>query len=205
MKILIISDDDSFISLTDEFFKNKEFDTIIYRWLLKALDNVEEIRPDVVLISASEYPRHWKTLTQFLKSGIGGNKIAIFLYEKDVLSQEDNKKVSLLGINGIINELTITSLEDIYKKIKAFFNDITNISPEVMMTNPKTRKIINGKLSSIGNNLFKITYDFSSDIKYLKEGDVINYITLSINNENITKSGIISKITNEDLEIELSE
>ena len=74
MKAIIISDDSKTIEVLDKVLVEHNFDTIIYRWLLKALDNIEEIRPDLVIVSVSEYPRHWKTLTQFVASGIGGER-----------------------------------------------------------------------------------------------------------------------------------
>ena len=43
MKTLIICDDESVISKIDTFLQKNGIDTIIYRWLLKALDNLEEI------------------------------------------------------------------------------------------------------------------------------------------------------------------
>ena len=43
MKALVISDDSNIINACDDFFNGKGFDTIIYRWLLKALDNISSL------------------------------------------------------------------------------------------------------------------------------------------------------------------
>ena len=104
MKALIISEDESVYSTLDEILKNASYDTIIYKWLLKALDNIEEIRPDLIVVSSSEYPRHWKTLVQFVKSGIGGDDVEIYLYEPTPVSQEDEEKARVLGVNGCFSE-----------------------------------------------------------------------------------------------------
>lgn len=122
MKALIISDDTKVSTALDFFFKSKKFDTIIYKWLLKALDNIEEIRPDCVILSSSEYPRHWKTLVQFLKSGLGGNKIAVFLYEPSPLSKEDEEKAALLGINGYITNFENDQLNALSGAIDEYFD-----------------------------------------------------------------------------------
>lgn len=100
MKAIIISDDQQIIEPLDDFLRKRNFDTIIYRWLLKALDNIEEIRPDLVIVSAQEYPRHWKTLGQFIKSGIGGENTKIFLYQRNELTEEEQEKALEIGING---------------------------------------------------------------------------------------------------------
>lgn len=122
MKTLIISEDTFFIDKMDDFFSNKGFDTIIYKWLLKALDNIEEIRPNCVILSSSEYPRHWKTLVQFIKSGIGGDEIAIYLYEPNPLSSKDENKAKTLGINGFINSLEDDQITKLDNLITEFFD-----------------------------------------------------------------------------------
>jgi len=53
MKAIIICDDEELIGKVDSVLASLSYDTIIYRWLLKALDNIEEIRPDIVVVSAS--------------------------------------------------------------------------------------------------------------------------------------------------------
>ncbi len=101
MKAIIICDDEELIGKVDTALASLSYDTIIYRWLLKALDNIEEIRPDIVVVSASDYPRHWKTLTQFIKSGIGGKIPDVVLYVPSSFSVAEKKKARKLGVKGI--------------------------------------------------------------------------------------------------------
>ena len=103
MKAIIICDDEEVIAKVDAALASLSYDTIIYRWLLKALDNIEEIRPDIVVVSASDYPRHWKTLTQFIKSGIGGKIPDVILYVPESFSDAEKKKARQLGIKGIFS------------------------------------------------------------------------------------------------------
>lgn len=107
MKALIISDDEFVINKLKETLHSIGYDTIVYKWLLKALDNVEEIAPDLSIISVPDYPRHWKTFAQFVQSGIGGTKSNLILYTPEELSSEEKNKVEQLGILG-----SITSIED---------------------------------------------------------------------------------------------
>ena len=104
MKALIISEDENVYTTLDEILKKASYDTIIYKWLLKALDNIEEIQPDLIVVSSSEYPRHWKTLVQFVKSGIGGDDVQIYLYEPTPVSAEDEEKAKILGVTGCFSE-----------------------------------------------------------------------------------------------------
>lgn len=121
MKALIISDDEFFVSQSVSFLKENDFDVIIYKWLLKALDNIEEIHPDLIILSTNEYPRHWKTLVQFVKSGIGGEKIFLCLYEPLKLSEDDEEKAKVLGINGYFRSFSSDELYEVHSSIVSFF------------------------------------------------------------------------------------
>ena len=68
MKALLISESDEILNSYAAFFKETGYDTVCYRWLLKAMDNLEEIEPLVVFIDGFGYPRHWKTLAQYIKT-----------------------------------------------------------------------------------------------------------------------------------------
>ena len=68
MKALVISDREEIINHVTPLLKEKGFDLIHYRWIIKALDNIEEIQPDIIVLSAMEYPRHWKTLAGFVQA-----------------------------------------------------------------------------------------------------------------------------------------
>ena len=98
MKALIISDRQEIIESVTPLLKQNGFDIIHYRWIIKALDNIEEIQPDVIVLSAGEYPRHWKTLSGFVKSGIGGNSVKLYLTDLKELDAEDSKKAADLGV-----------------------------------------------------------------------------------------------------------
>lgn len=135
MKALVISDNQEIVDSLQSYLKENNFDIIIYRWLLKALDNIEEIHPDIIFVSACEYPRHWKTLASFVKSGIGGNNIKLFLYDPVPLSEEEVKKAHELGVQALINNLSDLELRKIGSNI---IN--TGLSDNFINTNDKKNK-----------------------------------------------------------------
>lgn len=135
MKALVISDKQEIIDSLQSYLKKNNFDIIIYRWLLKALDNIEEIHPDIIFVSACEYPRHWKTLASFVKSGIGGNNIKLFLYDPVPLSEEEVKKAHELGVQALINNLSDLELRKIGSNI---IN--TGLNDNFINTNDKKNK-----------------------------------------------------------------
>lgn len=117
MKALVISDRTEIFEYVTPLLKEKGFDIIHYKWIIKAIDNIEEIQPDIIVLSANEYPRHWKTLAGFVQSGIGGNNVKMYLYETSPLSEDDEKKVNGLGLLSFeeefckIDEKLFTSVE----------------------------------------------------------------------------------------------
>lgn len=194
MKALLISDDESIVTPLDSYLKNHQFDTIIYKWLIKALDNIEEIKPDLIVISAAEYPRHWKTLVQFVKSGIGGDNVKIFLYEPSPLSDEDKLKAKKLQVSYF------ATLEetDLKKLIISFFPE-----GDILFNHPKTNAVYSAKLYRKDDKRIQFKSDFR--IPEIKINDYINHLTLCINDKcEIIKGKVISH-TNEVITLEVQD
>lgn len=119
MKILLISDDKKNLELLNLELCKNGYDTIIYHWLLKALDNMEEISPDFCIVSVPDYPRHWKILAQFAKGGFFRNPCKVILFSPEKFSEEENRKAETLGISGIfksVDENGIKTLLSLLKK-----------------------------------------------------------------------------------------
>jgi|GEM_PF-757387 len=127
MKAVIIADDDTAIERISIVLKSAGYDVIIYRWLMKALDNIEEIAPHLLLISTRDYPRHWKILSQYVRSSIAEKNnehpVQIILYTGDEFSDEDRKKASELGVRGVFTSCDVTGLEQL-REVLEHGNDI---------------------------------------------------------------------------------
>ena len=111
MKALVISEDKELVKFYTDIFNENKIDVINYNWLLKAMDNVEEIKPDFIVVSSVEYPRHWKTLVQYVKSVIFIGPTFFILQVSNNFSDDERKKAECLGINEIVS-----SFSDYFKK-----------------------------------------------------------------------------------------
>lgn len=98
MKALLISESDEILNSYAAFFKETGYDTVCYRWLLKAMDNLEEIEPLVVFIDGFGYPRHWKTLAQYIKTSFKNAPLVLLAAD---LSEEETKKADCLNVHCI--------------------------------------------------------------------------------------------------------
>lgn len=98
MKALLISESDEILNSYAAFFKEAGYDTVCYRWLLKAMDNLEEIEPQLVFIDGFGYPRHWKTLVQYIKTSFKNAPLVLLAAD---LSDEETKKADCLDVHCI--------------------------------------------------------------------------------------------------------
>ena len=98
MKALLISESDEMLNSYAAFFKETGYDTVCYRWLLKAMDNLEEIEPQLVFIDGFGYPRHWKTLAQYIKTSFKNAPLVLLAAD---LSEEETKKADCLDVHCI--------------------------------------------------------------------------------------------------------
>lgn len=222
MKALIISDDEKLVKSTSSFLENKNYDIIVYKWLLKALDNIEEIRPDLIIVSSSEYPRHWKTLVQFVKSGIGGDCVQIYLYEPTPLSIEDDDKAKVLGINGYFT--SVDELENMFNPVEEEVPSVDSLvaeaeepvaqvaapvekAPEfghIMITHPVDMHFMTGKVTAAADNTLTCALDFDTDLASGTElskcsyiwNDEIKNITGTVSSVSSDKKEIVIQVTN---------
>ncbi|QTQ13990.1 hypothetical protein HRQ91_05710 [Treponema parvum] len=118
MKALIIADDPIAVERFSAVFKTAGYDAIVYRWLVKAIDNIEEISPHIILVSAVEYPRHWKTVTQYAKSGISATVPQVILYTGKNFSEEEQEKASRLGVRGFFSSYDVDGLDKLREILK---------------------------------------------------------------------------------------
>ena len=206
MKAIIICDDEELIGKVDSALASLSYDTIIYRWLLKALDNIEEIRPDIVIVSASDYPRHWKTLTQFIKSGIAGKIPDVILYVPKSFSETEKMKAQKLGIKGIfdscdedgmsffrsiVNSPTGALSPDPEKADKARDAEADSISETLsaeglsagkigtaVFTHPKTGAFVTGTIRNLSDGSAEFTADIPSLAAEIASGDKIEELSM---------------------------
>ena len=153
MKALLIADDDDVIKKIQTALSSDGFDVITYRWLLKALDNIEEISPEAIIVSASSYPRHWKTLAQFVKSEITGFVPKIILYSERDFSEEDIKKSEILGIDGIFYSVESEGLKELADILSG-----NNKPVSLIFTNKESGAFITGRVLKFEKHIIFIIW-----------------------------------------------
>ena len=184
MKALVISDRPEIIEYVTPLLKEKGFDLIHYRWIIKALDNIEEIQPDVIVLSAGEYPRHWKTLAGFVQSGIGGNDVKVYLYETTPLSDEDSKKTKELGVYSFTEAFAKCEETEPEEKLVEEFNDEEEV--DAAYNDPF------GALKLCKGRFYKSENLVELDIN-LTNGSYLNYLSLFDGNSVTSYSAVVEE------------
>ena len=123
MKALLVADNDRAITNISTVLKSAGYDTIVYKWLLKALDNIEEISPHLIVISTGDYPRHWKTLAQYASNGFGDYIPQVILYTDENFNDEELKKAEALHVRGCFSSVEVDGLDKL-REILAKTDDI---------------------------------------------------------------------------------
>lgn len=201
MKILIISDDSAFINTIDSYFQKRGHSSIIYKWLIKAMDNLEEIKPEVIIVSADEYPRHWKSLVQFMESGIAGKEHKIYLYKKEKIEGEEELKIQKLNIAKVFDNLDSITLNTTFAECFPKTQQAENIENKettsetensLIITNPGTHNFVYGKYTFINEKAIKFS---TNDEFYLpKINEYIEKLSYRFNNKLYSTSGKILNV-----------
>jgi hypothetical protein len=104
MKALLVVEDDDLAEMVRCNVQPLGLDIIHYRDPIKALDNLDEIAPDAVIMSARDYPRHWKTIVVDIRAARPKAACAIILLKGEYFPFEEAAKAAYLGVNGVIKE-----------------------------------------------------------------------------------------------------
>lgn len=170
MIALLIAASDYIEELVKVHLEPLGFDHVRYRQVLKAMDNIDEINPDAILISAEDFPRHWKTLVQHVRNEHPRDKVSIIILKGAHFAYEEAAKAAHIGVNGIVDEML--SSEDERERLKGILarhmpvleqRHTSRFIPgphdhiSFMFTNPMDNTLIFGSVESFSQSglLFK--------------------------------------------------
>jgi len=168
------------------------FDFIEYQNPVKAIDNLEEIDPDLILFSAEDFPRHWKPFLSLLRSKRSKNESIFILLTGEQFPDEEVNKATALEINGMIKtdleERDIITLQDILARY--------NLLPEIRgdrrypaawmkeiefaFTHPYNYAMITGEITDISLGGISFLPDMPHVTSDILEGEELSGCSFSI-------------------------
>jgi hypothetical protein len=162
MKLLLILASEKNYELISTYVKPLGFELIRYKHVLKAMDNIDEVDPTGIIISASDFPRHWKALVQFVRSEKPKDITPIIVLRGENFPLEEASKAFHLGVNGIVSadlseSMEIDRLQSILRRYlpveekrgakRSQLEDTKQIN--FMFTHPVNEQIVIGKVKDI--------------------------------------------------------
>lgn len=167
MKLLLICEREKVKNPLISALSPYDVEVIWYRDPIKAMDNLDETDPDAAILSASDFPRHWKAFLGFLK-GTFPKAIPVLLLIDDTFDQEERLKADALGIQRVIHEgladpQELGALVDGLQPPKKgeaggpvpkepYFEPGPNDRIQLLFLHPETLTLIEGKVTRIGKD-----------------------------------------------------
>ncbi|MDR2924251.1 MAG: PilZ domain-containing protein [Treponema sp.] len=104
MKLLLVFAADENCNIISRSISPLGFEMIRYRQVLKAMDNIDEINPSAIVVSARDFPRHWKFLVQFVRAERANEICPIVILKGGNFSTEEMTSAYFLGVSGVIDD-----------------------------------------------------------------------------------------------------
>ena len=193
MKALLLIDSDRIADIARFYLRPLGFETIRYRNPVKTIDNLEEINPDAIVVSARDFPRHWKVLAQAVRAEKNKDECVIVLLKGDGFPLEEAEKAAKIGINGIVKD----NLED--RREQGRFQQLLKryivvdeeraadrIMPsawdrlDFMFAHPVSLSPISGKLEAISPTGLSFVADIPALVSDLTTGELIEDCSMRI-------------------------
>lgn len=193
MKALLLVESDRVADLAKFYLRPLGVETIRYRNPVKAMDNLEEIDPDAVVVSALDFPRHWKVLAQCIRFSRDKEKCVIVLLKGETFPLEEAAKAVHIGVNGIVREdledrRELARFQALLKRYKAVEEDRTSDRIPVsdwdrldfMLSHPKSLVPISGRLETVSTTGLSFVPDLPSLVSDLETGDRVEDCSLRV-------------------------
>jgi hypothetical protein len=201
MKALLLVDDDRVAEIARFYLKPLGFEAIRYRNPVKAIDNLDEIAPDAVVMSARDYPRHWKIVASVIRAERGKEDCVIVLLKGEYFPFEEAAKAASLGVNGVVRD----ALDD--RKEQAQFQRLLKryvvvdeartsdrLAPEpwdrldLMFAHPRSFVPVAGRLETVSATGFSFAPDSPALVADLEPGTEIDDCSLRVGDRIVSLS-----------------
>ncbi len=196
MKLLLVSENEELRGLLAFHLRPVGVDIVRYLQPVKAMDNIDEVDPELVLFSAADFPRHWKPFVKLLRERKSREECVIVLLRGPVFPFEEAAKAQFLGVNGVVEEnladpRVFSILEEILlrygliKEGRVTRRYIPHEYDEIefILTHPDTLQLVTGHLSDVSLTGVCFVPEVPSMISGLPDGAAIPTCSLKIGGE----------------------
>ncbi|WP_319561323.1 PilZ domain-containing protein [Marispirochaeta sp.] len=217
MIILVVARDPHFKEPLRDQFSSRGGNLIQYRNPVKAMDNLEEIQPDLIIFNTQDFPRHWKPFVRFYRTLKNKDQGICVLFTGDLFTEDEAAKSQLLEVNGLVpypqdEHFIRSSVEEILQRYALFSEErrFRRYTPKeydeisFMFSHPDNYAIIAGTIIDISIHSVRFYPDAPDKTNDIPENSVISDCSLQIDDEILTFSSRLvrnNKILTLDMEM----
>ena len=193
MIFLVVSREEQLKDIVVNQFSDRGVAVIHYRNPIKAMDNLEEILPDIVVFYTQDFPRHWKPFVRYYRTLKEKEKGIAILCTGDLFTEDEAAKAQLLGVNGLVPypqeiHLINSSLEEILQRYLLLQDERLSrrYTPRdyddlaFMFNHPETFAIVTGTIIDINNQSVRFYPDAPEKTASLPENLLIDSCSLQL-------------------------
>jgi hypothetical protein len=188
MKIMIVAEDRETVARLKSIFAFRGGgETFVYPLILKALDNLDEIAPDAVCLSARDFPRHWQLFLRYLSSPVVNPHPRVVLLTGPLFEEEDARDAQFLGVTHLIDEgaLAAGTFPDDFlpDEPRTLPEDSGIFDPgECLFVDPLTGNLVTGTVEGRTGSSLRFRPDFVPP-GYFIPGSLISHASVKIGEE----------------------
>ncbi|MFP4010417.1 MAG: PilZ domain-containing protein [Spirochaetaceae bacterium] len=196
MKLLLITESEELRDRVAHEFRPHQVEIIRYFSPLKGMDNLDEIAPDVVLFSAEDFPRHWKTFLTFLRNSYARDRMVFVLLTGRDFDAEEASKAQHLGVNAVVDssfesKQELNRLRDIitrYKRLSENRNTYRHTPDQFdrvgfLFSHPVHLRLIAGTVEDISSTGLRFVPYRPELVQDLRTGGTLKSCSLRIGEE----------------------
>ncbi|TVQ41043.1 MAG: PilZ domain-containing protein [Spirochaetaceae bacterium] len=193
MKVLLVSERQDLRGQLDHHFNPLGLEVIQYWNPIKAMDNIDEIDPDVVLFSARDFPRHWKPFLTFLRNHRTRDATVFVLLRPPDFAFEEASKAQHLGVNGLADDALadrqdINRLRDLivrYKELREQRHNKRYVPQpedriEFIFSHPRTLQFVTGRIEDISASGLRFKAHRAQAVTEIESGELLRHCSLRL-------------------------
>lgn len=191
MKVVLIAESEDTIKDCSSFLEESGADVITYRWFLKALDNLTEIQPHIIIVSALDFPRHWKTLFTHIETGEIKTRPLVYLISGPSFTEEEKEKAMFLGVQDIFSSpLTERDKASLLSMLPSTIETVSeepenNESVQFSFINPLSGLVVTGSVLSYEHPALRFVPSSKESIEGIRFGQILEKCRFTYEGEQI--------------------
>ena len=209
MILMLVKEETTWASGLDRALSPYGVGVVHYRHPLKALDNLTETKPAIILYDLQDFPRHWKILVKYIREEFRKDEVIFLLVSTGPAPLEEANKALYLGVNGILQfegdvELLARNIREVFLRYGTFE---VETAPEAvpsggsrpegplafLFRHPRRKHLVTGMLVKYDGQKATFKPDFAHEVSDLAEGETLAGGSLRLSDSLVTLDATVLK------------